>query len=1545
MMSDRHARIDYGCTQPEAALAELFLLSNDAKMDRHVVFVHGLRRLGQKVWMSSGKPPELWPLWLASDIANLGIWSVEYDSAPTIWRGHSMARADRANNVLARLLAEERLRNGDVAFVVHSFGGLVLEHLLRLASERAPSEAHVAEFLQRISRITFLGTPHSGADLATWGGRLNLFFRLSDAAKGLERNDPDLRDLNQFFRTFATRNAIDTQSLTETRRVRWFGMVVKPDSADVGLPSVPIPIDADHFGIAAPASRTSEVYIHVRDQLKKQIRGPALPTDISQKLAGIAKHSSENAAALGRIERRLSDYPFLDGLSKSVPSELVDEETRKRVLRIRRMRFFFGSTHLEEASQLARDLRAGPLSATSHQEKARALAWCARILLAKPDRSEALSILECAQGLHRIEEVIIAEAFASSYEGDSSSALNILSRLDSDESRAASFIVVANDNARTDALAWFKQAGLTAANISSDGKFFLIKKHFDEAKWSAAVECANELQESDFDKTPALQYLAASAYMILAVPDELRSSILWNLPFDLALFPLADDSASLTARRKARELYNRVSVAAETLGCLRASNEASDRALWLGLRDPLSKNEARTELEMSMRNSAVALRRLPLALAFGLKLDLNAVEREIDRQDALTDGNSADVALARFSMGQTKSSPQDVVDYISKHRQQILKHLNPSFVLSVEVQLLAQSGQFERAEQRIQDLPAGPEGEHERQHLNRIVAEARGANPIEAREVQFKSTGALIDLVNLVQRLEEKKDWPRLVIYGYEYFKRTRGLIECRILAQALFETGDFNGVVELLDQHIELVQQSSYLAAIRAWSHFRLGDVRASRAALSTLRSRRDEANDRDLLVRLSIASGDWTSLGAFIEEEWERRTDRASAELLRAGQLAQQLGSARARELILEAASKANNDPEILAGCYWAAVKGGWEDGRVSAWIERAAELSGKDGPVRRMSMREMFDLHPEWQQRETKTWTQLQAGEIPIFVAASLLNRTLCELYLIPAISNAEMTDPRKRVSIYAYSGAREFFTGTAKTAGFDPTALLTLGVLGAIKDVFDRFERIFVPHSTLIWLFEERQRIQQLQPGRIVHAREIKRLLDLRLLQKFEPTAQINSPLAAEIGDDLAALFSEAASDFGDDKRQRLVVRSAPLHRIGSLMEEQADLKEHARYVCSCSDLVIALARRGQLTQAEEQRALAYLKLREQPWPQETVVEDAAVLYLDDLSLSYLRHLGLLAKLHSAGFIGNVPPGTLSQDENFVRHEELSARATAIIEQIRAALADAITAGKVVLAPSSRNPPGSAGQLLDHPTFDIFEVARLADVVVIDDRHFNQHGHTAGELGSKPVWTTHDVLMFASTEPAHRQEYLTGLRRFGLCFVPLKVEELISLIEQAEVSSNRLVESAELKAIRESLQLSRMSNALQLPKEHVWLDNITRAFLGSMRAQWLDDVEEEISRAKANWLFEQFDVRLWAHRLDTEQHPTIVEERHLSQILALAMLNTEVSLVTREKYWRWFDEVILQPVRERRQDLHEKIIARVRALIGEASLRGLNRGSNE
>ena len=126
---------------------------------------------------------------------------------------------------------------------------------------------------------------------------------------------------------------------------------------------------------------------------------------------------------------------------------------------------------------------------------------------------------------------------------------------------------------------------------------------------------------------------------------------------------------------------------------------------------------------------------------------------------------------------------------------------------------------------------------------------------------------------------------------------------------------------------------------------------------------------------------------------------------------------------------------------------------------------------------------------------------------------------------------------------------------------------------------------------------------------------------------------DSDLSAQVGEELALLIAEAEKVRDDDDTQRIVVRSSPVHRLASLMEEEADLTAHAAVLSSCQSVVDKLRQKGQITAEEEKKARAYLQLHEKPWPNQPEIADGAILYLDDLAITYFLHLGILRKTKS------------------------------------------------------------------------------------------------------------------------------------------------------------------------------------------------------------------------------------------------------------------------------------------------------------------------
>ena len=171
------------------------------------------------------------------------------------------------------------------------------------------------------------------------------------------------------------------------------------------------------------------------------------------------------------------------------------------------------------------------------------------------------------------------------------------------------------------------------------------------------------------------------------------------------------------------------------------------------------------------------------------------------------------------------------------------------------------------------------------------------------------------------------------------------------------------------------------------------------------------------------------------------------------------------------------------------------------------------------------------------------------------------------------------------------------------------------------------------------------------------------------------------LAKEVGLGLAGLLSAASKPKTADGIARYVIRSAPVHCVGSLMEEEADLSAYSEHLCSCQSLVEKLRAKGVLTREEEERALAYIKFHERPWASEPEILDSAEIYLDNLTTTYLQTVGVLAKLKAAGLVAYITEDEDNEANRLISHENLSDQQLGLIELIRKTLADGLASGRV------------------------------------------------------------------------------------------------------------------------------------------------------------------------------------------------------------------------------------------------------------------------
>ncbi|MGJ0395076.1 MAG: tetratricopeptide repeat protein [Methylocystis sp.] len=233
----------------------------------NVIFVHGLGGHAYDTWRRKPDDNSFWPVWLATDVPGIRVFTLAYEAPPTNWLGASMPLQDRAVNILECLLSEPGLKTGPIVFVSHSLGGLIVKQIMLDLERQKEARPECADILQRVNRIVFAATPHTGSRHANLLDHLRFLAWPSTIARALVANDPTLRSINVAYRGLAQsrREVLLHRIFYETQDTN-AGRIVDEAAADPGLPGDrPIPIDADHVSIVKPADRSALLYARTRD--------------------------------------------------------------------------------------------------------------------------------------------------------------------------------------------------------------------------------------------------------------------------------------------------------------------------------------------------------------------------------------------------------------------------------------------------------------------------------------------------------------------------------------------------------------------------------------------------------------------------------------------------------------------------------------------------------------------------------------------------------------------------------------------------------------------------------------------------------------------------------------------------------------------------------------------------------------------------------------------------------------------------------------------------------------------------------------------------------------------------------------------------------------------------------------------------------------------------------------------------------------------------------------------------------------------------------
>jgi len=226
-----------------------------------IVFVHGVFGDPDSSW--TNKTGASWPNLIEGDenFHGFTVATYRYDS-PFFQRSSGI---EEITQRLLRQLEDQNIfrKFHEVYFVAHSMGGLVVKGVL--ANLNRPSQV---QKLRTIKAVLYISTPTQGATLAEVGTWLSANPQLRDMEpayfnnflQALENDWQDLfrdRGTPSFPQSFCTYETKSTNGIQIVNRVY----------ATTYCDQNPVGMDEDHFSIAKPSNRESDIYMWARARI------------------------------------------------------------------------------------------------------------------------------------------------------------------------------------------------------------------------------------------------------------------------------------------------------------------------------------------------------------------------------------------------------------------------------------------------------------------------------------------------------------------------------------------------------------------------------------------------------------------------------------------------------------------------------------------------------------------------------------------------------------------------------------------------------------------------------------------------------------------------------------------------------------------------------------------------------------------------------------------------------------------------------------------------------------------------------------------------------------------------------------------------------------------------------------------------------------------------------------------------------------------------------------------------------------------------------
>ena len=750
----------------------------------------------------------------------------------------------------------------------------------------------------------------------------------------------------------------------------------------------------------------------------------------------------------------------------------------------------------------------------------------------------------------------------------------------------------------------------------------------------------------------------------------------------------------------------------------------------------------------------------------------------------------------------------------------------------------------------------------------------------------------------------------------------------------------DHGEILKFLEAHSLLVQENSDMKSALAWALFGVGRVAESRTINDELLDDRHLPHDLVLDSNIAVATGDWERLPAIVDRAWPHRNELEAEVLMMLAHLTSRAGESAERVIALArlAADKAPDNPHLLVAAYGVHFELGRDADAEPAWLTRAlANSSAEGGPIWQADLQQMVnDWLPRARDHRQRIDRMLMEGKLPLALAAGALNTPLSRILLSGQSENVR--DGRSRAFVPIISGARNRLDFTKDlTLGLDVTSIMVLARLGLLEPTLESVDHVRIAPETMACLFAERAAVRFHQPARVDAARDVRRMIDQGLIELIDREVLPPADLVDEVGLELASLL-EARGDDG------VVVCARPIHKARSLREEVADTSAYDDFIVSPADLC-ELAHRDGLTDADQhERAKAFLATQDQT-PGKGVPRSTlrGPIFVHSLALSYLQTAQVLALIANRDVDIRVHPSVADEMNALIDAGDAGEELAAAVESIRDVLRAGMESGKVALLPQQpeRDRHIRSPEIADCLAGLLFGSADC-DALCVDDRYVNSHATSQGPTGKAvPVVCVLDVLLHLHAGRLISEESYWGarhkLRQAGFAFVPLEAEELLRQLSTAEFEDGRMLESAELRVIRQTVNRVDTLDLLNEVEARALSDGTVLVCREVIRRIWLDTrLDAPVAIALCSWVWRHLGIATFLLRRgsDEDGDPANFREGFVRRLSLLMLPPIVESTDRRAAYREWLDRSVLADFRPANEDLVEEAANSIRTTINGA-----------